>query len=171
MNAITSEEQKKHLENDFKNQIYEFCIEFKDDICNIIKELNIIYRAIIKSSRSLDEIFQCPLDMIKDVSIIKTENLHKEEFFNAIINDNFIKALIIEVKTKDITGFIELRPIINTIEQDIQDSSKDMKKLGEYLTKLKVLDNATASSHSIIDTSSKMLDEKVLNDLIIQSAK
>lgn len=162
-------EQRKQKENCFRNKILSFCEENKTDIGNIIIELHAVYKAIMRASQDLDLIFSVPLDMIRQEYHIKTENLHKEEFFNAIINDEFIKALIIEIKTKDLPDFLKLRPLIKSIEDDMNNSSKDMRKLVDLLEKLRCLENG--SGQTIIDTNPKVVDEKALNDLIIQSAK
>lgn len=169
MSSNATPEQKAKTEIIYTNEILLFCNTYKVQIVNIIKDLNKVYEAIIKSSTVFDGIFHMPLSLIKDdyELQLKTKNLHKEEFFNAIINDDFIKALIIEVKNKDIPSFVKLREDIKEIEEDISNCCKDMKRLKELFNKKHFQMEEKFEDETLID----LKDVKTLNQYIINAAK
>lgn len=164
-----TQEQKTKNEIKHSNEILNFCNNYKNPIVNIIKDLNKVYEAIMKSSSVFDGIFHTPLALIKEKYNLqlKTKNLHKEEFFNAIINDEFIKALIIEVKNRDIQEFVKLRDDIKEIEDDISNSNKDMKKLKELFNKKHFQIEDKIEDETLIDFK----DVKSLNQYIVNAAK
>ena len=113
------------------NEILNFCKDNKNEIVSIINDLNKVYQILSRSAPLINQIFKIPFMELENEYDTKLtmENIHKEEFFNVIINDDFIKSLIIEVKNKELPIFIEIRPVINKIEDEISNSEKDMAKL------------------------------------------
>jgi hypothetical protein len=138
-NHSNNQEQKFINERKATQEVFNFCQDYKKQIANLIYELNIVYKSIVKSGSILDVIFKTPQEKIQnDYNLdfdVSTQQLHKDEFFNAIINDDFIKALIIEVKTKDLDCFIDLRSIIKNIEEDINNIQRDTTEIKEIYKK------------------------------------
>jgi len=129
--ASLKKEKEKALYMDF----YNFCKEKKAEIVAIIKDLNRIYDVIIKAAPFLDDLFKSVFNEVENEfeAIIQMDNLHKEEFYNIIMADEFIKSLLIEVNRQDFPCFIELRPVVQKIEEEIRNSDKDMTLLKEII--------------------------------------
>ncbi len=150
------------------NEIYQFCKENRKIIVSIVKELTKIYKVLLQACPLLENIFRVPLGELEanyEISI-SMENLHKEEFLDVIINDEFIKSLLNEINNKDISEFIEQRAIISNIEEEIKSSDKDMKKLKDLIDKI---DN----KNDTIDTVnlSKLNDAKSVHEYLIKQSK
>jgi hypothetical protein len=163
----------KHKETKFKciNEILNFCKDNKNEIVSIINDLNKIYGILMKSSPLLNQIFKIPfmeLETERDCNL-SMENIHKEEFFNVIINDDFIKSLIIEVKNKDIQSFIDLRPIVINIEEEITNANKDMKKLKDLIDEI---DKQEKEKEEVKEEDLSYLnDAKSLHQFLINTSK
>ena len=169
MNNISDNEKKLSASKCY-NDIKNFCVQNQQEISNIINDLNKIYNVITNSSKKLDTIFKNPLIIIKEELHIdfSINDLHVEEFFNAIINDDFIKALIIEVKQKEIPSFVVLRAIIEKIENEINLGKKVLKKLKEWNDKpTRIL----IEEYSDNNLGELRYDVKMLNKFLIQAAK
>lgn len=144
-------------------EVLEFCKENKLEMVGIVNDLNKIYNILIKACPQLNDIFSVPLGELEAnyEVCISMENLHREEFLNVIINDEFIKSLINEINNKDIPNFLEMRPTIAKIEEEIRQASNDMKKLKELIDKIdnKQEDfsrlNTAESVHDYLITKSK----------------
>ncbi len=152
-------------------EILNFCRENTNGILSIINDLNKTYLFLLKACSHLIEIFEYPvIEMIKEFKItVDLENIHKEEFFNVIINDDFIKSLIIEVKNKELPLFVQLRPIILKIEEDIANASKDMKTLKLLIQDL---EKEEKEQDDLKDYDlSGLTDPRSLNQLIITTSK
>jgi hypothetical protein len=126
---------KKEKEKALYMDFYNFCKEKKGEIVAIIKDLNRIYDVIIKAAPFLDDLFKSVFNEVENEfeAIIQMDNLHKEEFYNIIMADEFIKSLLIEVNRQDFPCFIELRPVVQKIEEEIRNSDKDMTLLKEII--------------------------------------
>ena len=73
-------------------------LEMNDNVKKVIilllNELRSVSNAIIKSSNDIEKIFKLPLFQLTDEKVIfNFEDIHKEEFSTALINDEFIKVL------------------------------------------------------------------------------
>jgi hypothetical protein len=150
------------------NEIYQFCKENRKIIVFIVKELTKIYTVLIQACPLLENIFRVPLGELEanyEISI-KMENLHKEEFLDVIINDDFIKCLLNEINNKEIAEFIEQRPTISNIEEEIKSSSKDMKKLKDLIEKI---DNQKELIETI--NLARLSDAKSVHDILIKQSK
>lgn len=174
MNNKESDQNVKQKEAKYKKcllEIITFCRENSNEIISIVSDLNKTYQNLVKSSSILNNAFESAMiEIVKEYEIVLSlENLHKEEFFNMIINDDFIKSLIIEVKNKDLPDFVKLRPIIVKIEEDISNSSKDMKLLKTLVKdlekELKELEDM--KKHEL----NCLTDPRSLNNYIISASK
>ena len=146
---------------------FKFGVLNEDLIVNLIEDFCIVYKAILRASKDLDKVFTYPLNLIRSQFNITIENLHKEEFLNTIINCDFIKILIVNIKTIDLPKFIKFREDIEEIEKDMEDTSDDMKALFYLVEKHPQIKKEPL----IIESKVKTFEVKDLNDLIIQRAK
>jgi hypothetical protein len=171
MKENLNSKQKQEKYSKCLTEIMNFCKDNTSGILSIINDLNKTYLFLLKACSHLILIFEFPLnEMNKEFKTsINLENLHKEEFFNVIINDDFIKSLIIEVKNKELPLFLNLRPVIVKIEGDIANSTKDMKNLKLLILDL---DKEEKEPDDLKDHDlSSLTDPRSLNQLIINTSK
>jgi hypothetical protein len=135
MNNSTSEEVKKENSLEYQKDIIAFCTENQIHISNIIKDLFKVYYIITTSSAAFDHIFQTQLKEMRNSvnECFAINDLHVEEFCNIIINDSFIKALIIEIKYRDIPSFLMIRGIIDKIENDVKYTKNVINDIKEWI--------------------------------------
>jgi hypothetical protein len=166
--APSDELKRVVIEKNWVFEIQRFCADNEGQIYEIIKELFAIYQLITLASEKLDAIFKNPLIIIREVLQIEftMKDLQIEEFFNTIIKDEFIKALIIDIKQKEgIDNFKYLKSIIEQIENEISDSKKVWKKLKEWNKKVVIEDM------SYCGLGDMRYDVNKLNDFLIKAAK
>jgi hypothetical protein len=164
MNNSTSDQVRTKYEND----IITFCTENQFHISNIIKDLFKVYYIITTSSAALDHIFKSQIKEIRN-SIndnFNINDLHVEEFCNVIINDSFIKALICEIKMRNMPNFLMLRGIIDKIESDVKYTKNVINSIKEW-----ILINHT-DIDDLKDGSIDMdCDVNFLNHILLNSVK
>jgi hypothetical protein len=143
---------------------------YKHDILSIINQLFKVYSDITGSAKLLDHIFAKYVGLLnkavnEDFTLV---DLHTEEFFNTVYaKDDFIKAMIIEVKQREIDSFIQVREGIDTIENEINSAKKVMKKLKEFTER-----NTKIFMEEVSELSGDIkYDVRMLNDFLIQTAK
>ena len=166
--APSDELKRVVIEKNWVFEIQRFCADNEAQIYEIIKELFAIYQLITLASEKLDAIFKNPLIIIREVLQIEftMKDLQIEEFFNTIIKDEFIKALIIDIKQKEgIDNFKHLKSIIEQIENEISVSKKVWKKLKEWNKKVVIEDM------SYCGLGDMRYDVNKLNDFLIKAAK
>lgn len=119
--TTTDEEWERICENKYNPEVSNLVSEFKDEISDILKDLEKIYKTIIESSSKIEDIFQYPLKIMneKHRQEINIEKLHKKEFLKIIRNDSFFKSLIVEINKKDYNFFQDLRNLIRNYQDDI----------------------------------------------------
>jgi hypothetical protein len=162
---------KKRLAQKHSNEIASFCEEYKTDITCIIKALLKAYSGYMSSANMLEHIFGKHVRLLNKVlnEDFTFMDLHTEEFFTAVYTkDDFIKAMIIEVKQRDILMFQELRLDIEKIETEINGCRKVMKKIKEFTEKNSKIFMEEISEFSQGDIK---CDVNMLNDFLIQTAK
>ena len=155
LSAIKESDVRKEKEKIFFNDVLNFCKEFKSEIINIIKDLNRVYDVIIRAAPFLGELFKSVFNEVENEfeAIIQMDNLHKEEFYNVMMADEFIKALLIEVNRQEIPSFVEMRPVVQKIEEEIRNSDKDMTLLKEIIDEVnlkKIIERMEEGKSSII---------------------
>ncbi len=117
----SEEEWLQKCDNEFKIQIANLVIEYKNEISEILKDLEKVYKTILEASASIEQIVIFPLHLMNDKhkQDISIEKIHKKSFLKIIQKDSFIKSLIVEVNSKDYNFFNDLKNLIRNYEEDI----------------------------------------------------
>jgi hypothetical protein len=169
INNTKSEEAKKEINLKSQADIITFCTENQIHISNIIKDLFKVYYIITTSSAALDHIFQAQLKEIRNGinESFNINDLHVEEFCDVIINDSFIKALIIEIKNRDIPSFMMIRGIIDKIENDVKYSKSVINITKEWI----LINNTDLEDLKEGCTTEMKYDSNFLNHFLLQNVK
>jgi hypothetical protein len=168
--GMLPEEDKRNIIQKHTNEIAAFCEEYKTDIHALIKALLKVYAGYLSSANMLEHIFGRHIKLL--CKFMKEEftfmDLHTEEFFTTIYTkDDFLKSMIIEVKQREISEFLELRVDIEKIETEINSCKKIMKKIKEFTEK-----NCKIYMEEISEVNEDFkYDVNILNDFLIQTAK
>lgn len=117
----SEEEWLRKCENEFKNLIANLVKEYKNEISEILKDLEKVYKTILEASIAIEQILFYPLELmnVKHKQEISIEKIHKKSFLKIIQKDGFIKSLIVEVNSKDYNFFNDLKNLIKNYEEDI----------------------------------------------------
>jgi len=119
--GLSDDEYLKKCYGEFKIKINAVVKEFKNEIKDIIKDMEKIYKTITEASNKLESIFKFALSMMnsktnQDTSI---EKIHKKIFLKTIQNDAFIRSLIVEVNSNEYNFFGDLKNLIKNYEVEI----------------------------------------------------
>lgn len=119
--SLSEDDWIKKCNNEFKIQIAYLVNEYKTEISDILKDLEKVYKTIIKASIKIEEIIYFPLKIMheKHKQDINIEKIHKKAFLKIIQNDGFIRSLIVEINNRDYIFFNELKNLIKNYEEDI----------------------------------------------------
>jgi hypothetical protein len=117
----SEEEWLRICDCEFKIQIAHLVNEYKNEISEILKDLEKVYKTILEASIAIEQILFYPLEVmnIKHRQEISIEKIHKKSFLKIIQKDGFIKSLIVEVNSKDYNFFNDLKNLIKNYEEDI----------------------------------------------------
>lgn len=117
----SEEEWLRKCDNEFKIQIANLVNEYKNQISEILKDLEKVYKTILEASTIIEQIVIYPLSIMNDKhkQDISIEKIHKKSFLKIIQKDGFIKSLIVEVNSKDYNFFNDLKNLIRNYEEDI----------------------------------------------------
>jgi len=156
----TEEEWLFKCNNEFKIKISNLVNEYKNEISDILKDLEKIYKTIIEASNTLEEIIYYPLNIMNEnhKQDINIEKIHKKCFFKIIQKDGFIKSLIVEINSKDYNFFNDLKNLIRNYEEDITQNGVISDKENSFDDSLN--ENLYFSDESFNEYDSNLFDFK-----------
>ena len=119
--SVSEEVWKYKCDNIFKVEISVLMNEHKNEITQILIDLDKIYKSILEASSIIEHVLIFPLKIMKEKhdQDIFIEKIHKKEFLKIIRNDLFIWSLIEEINSKDYNIFNDLKNLIKNYENDI----------------------------------------------------
>jgi len=119
--CISEEDWIKKCDTEFKIEIASLVNEYKNEISEILKDLEKIYITIIEASSTIENIVYYPIKIMNEnhKQEISIEKIHKKGFLKIIQKDGFIKSLIVEINNKDYNFFNDLKNLIKNYEEDI----------------------------------------------------
>lgn len=80
------------------NFITKFMTQYKNEIDNVICELNQLYSILLNSVKDITYVFEVPFKKIEDErpgTVVNVESFIREKFIDIICNDDLIKVKII----------------------------------------------------------------------------
>lgn len=134
----------------------------------VLVELRNIKLSLINSANDIEKIFKLPLSNLnatkkKVITLNKIqgkklnfniEDMLREEFVNTIMSDEFICALIIQIKSiTEQLNIDEINELIELLEEDLESEQREMTRFTDYLGDLL----------KVIIEESK-IDEEEIND-------
>jgi len=103
----------------------------------LLLELRNIKKSLIKSSKDIERVFKLPLQHLRinnKVIAFSIEDIHREEFTNTLIKDEFIYDLIIQIQTiSQQLKIDEINHLIEQIEEDVSSNKKEMTRFSAFL--------------------------------------